>query len=87
MQQPAHSGHLGEYRVGPVDPVPPSKSLRGGSDGQPNHIASNTLRWIVLAGAAWQLLSGKLPLGHAAYDQIRDIERIISPAGIAKLLG
>ncbi len=53
--------------------MPPSKAVRGGPDGQPNRIASNTLRWIVLAGAAWQLLSGKLPLGHAVYDQIRGI--------------
>jgi len=85
MQKPAGLGQTGEYQVGSIDPMLPSEALRAGSEDQtdcitcrqlPFHdvsIASNTLRWIVRAGAVWQLLSGNFPLGHAVCDQIRDI--------------
>jgi hypothetical protein len=85
MQESARLGHSVEYRVGPIDPMLPSEALRAGSEDQTNRItcrqlpfhdvsiASNTLRWIVCAGAVRQLLSGNFPLGHAVFDQIRGI--------------
>jgi hypothetical protein len=85
MQKSARLGHSGEYQVGSIDPMLPSEALRAGSEDQTNRItcrqlpfhdvgvASNTLRWIVRAGAVWQLLSGNFPLGHAVCDQTRGI--------------
>jgi hypothetical protein len=92
MQKPAGLGQTGEYQVGSIDPMLPSEALRAGSEDQTNRItcrqlpfhdvsiASNTLRWIVRAGAVWQLLSGNFRWGTQSATRYGASERIISSA-------